>query len=222
MRTPSFLLAAISFVLTAPSSTLTANSSKEAQTDRIARLIKQLGDDSFAKREAASKELDDIGEPALAALSKAATAGDDAEVRQRAARIHQSINERLLAAANKADLEKLQGTWIAVSHEAAGQSTRTKDDTSTITFTGDKWVTKIGDAVAQSGTFAIVDAKKSPKSFNFTSIVGGNATGYAIYAFDGDTFKYCAQDAGPTSRPNDFATKAGDGRYFITWKKAKK
>src|SRR5205085_11318439 len=49
-----------------------------ARRDRIAALVRQLGDKEFAKREAASKELDGIGEPALDALRKGAAA-DDAE-----------------------------------------------------------------------------------------------------------------------------------------------
>ena len=39
-------------------------SGQEAETARITRLIQQLGDDAFAKREAASKELKAIGAPA--------------------------------------------------------------------------------------------------------------------------------------------------------------
>jgi hypothetical protein len=37
----------------------------------IARLIKQLGDDDFAKREAATTRLEEMGESALDALDKA-------------------------------------------------------------------------------------------------------------------------------------------------------
>jgi RNA polymerase sigma factor (sigma-70 family) len=58
--------------------------------ERIAALIRQLGDDAFAKREAASKELEAIGVPALAALMKA-SASDDPEVRRRAAELHTKI-----------------------------------------------------------------------------------------------------------------------------------
>jgi hypothetical protein len=47
-----------------------AGPGKETEAERIARLVKQLGDDDFAKREAGSKELDDIGEPADPALRK--------------------------------------------------------------------------------------------------------------------------------------------------------
>src|SRR5687768_14697252 len=85
----------------------TDGADKEATPERIAVLIRQLGDKEFAKREAAQKELDAIGEPARDALKKAA-AGDDAEVRERAKKIIESLDVRALAAANKKDLEKLQ------------------------------------------------------------------------------------------------------------------
>jgi hypothetical protein len=43
-----------------------------ADAARIARLVRQLGSDDFDEREAATKELEAIGEPALAPLRKAA------------------------------------------------------------------------------------------------------------------------------------------------------
>jgi WD40 repeat protein len=52
----------------------------------IARLVKQLGDDDFDQREAATLRLQAIGEPALDALHTAKTSAD-AEVRRRAADI---------------------------------------------------------------------------------------------------------------------------------------
>ena len=51
--------------------------------DKIARLIKELGDNEWSVREAASKALVDIGQPALAAL-KEALKSKDAEVAMRA------------------------------------------------------------------------------------------------------------------------------------------
>ena len=44
----------------------------DAETDRIVLLIKQLGNNAFAKRDAATKELETIGEKALPALRNAA------------------------------------------------------------------------------------------------------------------------------------------------------
>ena len=56
----------------------------------IARLVKQLGDDDFDKREAATSRLKEIGEPALDALHKAETS-NDAEVRRRAVDIARMV-----------------------------------------------------------------------------------------------------------------------------------
>src|SRR5437879_8715626 len=55
--------------------------------DRIAFLINQLGDEKFTRREAATKALAKIGEPALAALRKAAASHEDIEIRVRASRL---------------------------------------------------------------------------------------------------------------------------------------
>ncbi len=62
---------------------------------RIADLIKQLGDDDFAKREAASKALESIGKPAVRALRKAEAASDDLEIRWRAKGIIHAIAARV-------------------------------------------------------------------------------------------------------------------------------
>src|SRR5438309_3116121 len=71
----------------------------------IARLIKQLGDDDFDKREGASKRLEEIGEPALDALVRAMTT-NDLEVRRRAEAILTEIGEPALDALNKAATSK--------------------------------------------------------------------------------------------------------------------
>src|SRR5438552_3974190 len=66
-----------------------------AEDDKeIDRLVKQLGDDDFKKREAATKRLTEIGEPALDAVTKATTS-DDAEVRHRAEDILAVIENKL-------------------------------------------------------------------------------------------------------------------------------
>ncbi len=67
-----------------------------AATDasEIERLIRQLGSDSFTEREAASRRLEAIGEPAWNAVRKAAQASSDAEIRQRCKRAADAIGER--------------------------------------------------------------------------------------------------------------------------------
>jgi hypothetical protein len=64
----------------------------------IGRLIRQLGSESFQEREAASRALELIGEPALGALAKAAD-NADAEIRGRAARLVEVLRPRLAARA---------------------------------------------------------------------------------------------------------------------------
>jgi hypothetical protein len=61
----------------------------------VARLIRQLGSDSFAEREAASRRLAAVGEPALGPLREAGARSDDAEVRRRANRLVKRIQGRL-------------------------------------------------------------------------------------------------------------------------------
>jgi WD40 repeat protein len=57
---------------------------KKVSTEEINRLVQQLGDDAFAKRVQAKKQLEAIGEPALGILRKAAESSDDAEIRRSA------------------------------------------------------------------------------------------------------------------------------------------
>jgi HEAT repeat protein len=63
-------------------------------SDRSRRLVKQLGSENFAERQAASKALDTIGELALPALYEAIET-EDVEIRRRAAKLLQRINSRL-------------------------------------------------------------------------------------------------------------------------------
>ena len=64
------------------------------ESDRIARLVRQLGSERFAEREQAAKELDEIGPPALTALREAAQKSTDPEVKRRAAELARKIEER--------------------------------------------------------------------------------------------------------------------------------
>jgi hypothetical protein len=66
----------------------------ESSGVQIGNLIRQLGDKDFRVREAAMKNLDKIGEPALEALREAIH--DDAEAQRRANRLINGIERRLL------------------------------------------------------------------------------------------------------------------------------
>lgn len=63
--------------------------------EHIARLIGQLGSPVFDQRKAATKELERIGQPALGALRTAAARHKDAEVRRRAGRLVEVLENRL-------------------------------------------------------------------------------------------------------------------------------
>ena len=62
----------------------------------IARLIKQMGDDDFDQREAATEALNKVGKSALTALRKAAKESGDVEVRARSATLLQAIEDSLM------------------------------------------------------------------------------------------------------------------------------
>jgi hypothetical protein len=66
----------------------------EKIADRIVRLIAQLDDDRFKVREAATKELKQIGSPAEKAVRRALTESESDEVRRRAADILRVIATR--------------------------------------------------------------------------------------------------------------------------------
>jgi hypothetical protein len=68
----------------------------ETKGERVAALIRQLGHEKFATRQAASIELEAIGEPALEALRKAAASGDSPEIRKRAEQLVRAIQPRLV------------------------------------------------------------------------------------------------------------------------------
>jgi hypothetical protein len=101
----------VALALVAGVGSLRGNAGEAAQSDRVAALIKQLGDDAFDKREGAGKELEDIGEPALAALRQAATSRDDLEIRRRVESIIQTIATRAADAAIQRQLAAFKGEW---------------------------------------------------------------------------------------------------------------
>jgi WD40 repeat protein len=67
----------------------------KADADRIAALIAQLGSRKYSTREAATRELRAIGEPAWYPLHKATVASPDEEARRRARLLAREIGKRL-------------------------------------------------------------------------------------------------------------------------------
>jgi hypothetical protein len=96
----------------------------EPDAGKIDRLVKQLGSDNFRDREAAGKQLAEIGEKALPALQKAVTR-DDAEVRRQVKRLIEAIRTQLDATA-RAAIKKLGGRIM----EGDGENVRVALDKS--------------------------------------------------------------------------------------------
>jgi formylglycine-generating enzyme len=90
MRPLRFACLAFAVTVAAWSACLAA----ETEAERIDRLIRQLGSESFAQREEAGKALEAIGLPALSALRKAASTSADAEVRRRAGQLVEEVLRR--------------------------------------------------------------------------------------------------------------------------------
>src|SRR5262245_39828550 len=215
MRTHAVIGAVVGIILTAQAGTLGGNPGGETETERIARLVKQLGDDAFAKREAASRELNAIGKPALPALRKAAASSDDPEIRRRAEKIVADVAARLLAPLAKKEIEALQGTWITTSTEAAGAPQG--QDNFRHVITGDRWVCKQGEVVVQSGTIKVIEVSDKLVKIDFIVTEGfkNGDTWVGIYDRNGDMLKWCGGYVGDgRARPATLTTRPGDG-YFL-------
>jgi WD40 repeat protein len=81
----------------------------------VARLIKQLGDDQFQRREAAAKRLDELGPVAWEPLRRAAAHSDDAEIRIRSRDLAKRIAKRLFAEVRRFEGHKGQVSTLALS-----------------------------------------------------------------------------------------------------------
>ncbi|HKB04740.1 MAG TPA: TIGR03067 domain-containing protein, partial [Gemmataceae bacterium] len=206
MRTGTLSLVAVGLALAVVAAV--ADPHKDAAPDRIATLVRQLGDKEYAKREAATKELDAIGEPARDAL-KAAVGGSDAEIRQRAQKVLDSLDARVRAAAAKADLEKLQGTWYTTAIQVGGGASG-EDRFDTITYEGTKYVQRRKGYVWAEGTIEIVDATVQPKRIDYFGTEGGGKGLHvcSIYTLNGEEHAICS-GADPAGRPGEFSGKVG-------------
>jgi uncharacterized protein (TIGR03067 family) len=186
--------------------------------DRIAVLIARLGDEEFRTREAATAELQALGEAALQPLRQAVAATEDPEIRRRAA----TLVERLDYGQALRELTRLEGTWQGVTAWENGQQTVLEGESvfRTVIHRGDAVATDGRGVEVQRCTWQIVDAGATPCKADLVSSDGRIFR--AIYEIDGDTLKYCGAYAEDESaRPADFSTHDGDGRSMTTLKRAK-
>lgn len=148
------------------------------------------------------------------------------------------------AAQTKNDKQLIQGVWLAVAAEVAGEAVPEeilKTMKPTITFGPDKvtakpeplvpkqflkiaaeqgFLLKEVAAILESGVEGVyeVDQTKSPKTININYLGPVRKTILGIYTLDGDMLKICAT-ADPVrvdQRPTEFSTKAGQMRGMVT------
>jgi hypothetical protein len=203
MRTCTFVCTAVGALLAAAADNLRGGPGKETEPDRVRRLIEQLGDTRFAKREAASKELSAIGEPALPALRKAAASADDGERRRRAEQLIRLLAER----AARRELAKWEGSW-----ETA--------DGVWMKFNGDQWSSGTPTFGPVSGTIQMIEVREKIVLANLIVEAGPTKGGLvlAIFRLEGDRFDYCGTYTG--ARPTEF--KNGGNYYHASFKRGKK
>jgi uncharacterized protein (TIGR03067 family) len=210
MRTGILVLMVLGNMTSVRSGTAYGGSDDGGSAGRMARLVRELGDRSFARREAASRALAAIGEPARAALIKATT-DPDPEVARRARAALDGLTARAQAAAAKTELDRWQGEWTG----NGGQR---------LVFRGDRWMWGDGGpSVFDEGTARrVVIVAVGEKVVQADLVVGDPAEGgrvcRAIFRLDGDTLNYCGTY--DPDRPTEFRHTATN--VFVRWKRAKK
>jgi len=114
----------------------------------------------------------------------------------------------------KSDLEKLQGTWLPVSGERAGQDATEefKKEINKFLISGDRIGAKSGDRIS-GGKFKL-DPTKKPKQID---IVIRNKTMQGIYSLEGDILKLCGSEVGD-ERPTEFKTQEGTKVFVMVFK----
>jgi WD40 repeat protein len=111
-----------------------------ANLSKVERLIRQLGSEKFAEREAATKALEAIGEPALEALRRATRDGD-LELRRRAEQLVKSIEGRMYRELHRFDGHKAIVMKVAFTPDGRGILSGSKDGTARL------WDTETGKEV---------------------------------------------------------------------------
>jgi hypothetical protein len=205
MRVCALLGVALGLAVAAGGGVTPAEPDRDATAERVNRLIQQLGHPEFAKREAASKELDAIGEPAFDALRKAATSDRDAEIRRRADVIVQAIAGRIREALAKKELATWQGEWAA-------------DGGQKFTVKGDQWASSTPTFGPVSGTLKGIEVRGTMTLVDLV-VEAGPTTGHicrTILRRDGDTLHYC----GTYDAAHATEFKSQGNNVYIAWKRA--
>jgi uncharacterized protein (TIGR03067 family) len=120
------------------------------------------------------------------------------------------------AAKIKAELAKLQGTWVPIAAEVAGVKEEMKEgEPPRLKFDGETFTVTHNGHVEEQGTIKL-DPTRDPMEIDLKFQEGKNKgeTEPAIYAWDGANLKIC-RDKETHERPTAFATKPGDHRFVL-------
>jgi uncharacterized protein (TIGR03067 family) len=122
---------------------------------------------------------------------------------------------------NKADLDKMQGNWAAVSMTVDG-TTLSDDEAQSIfrTVKGDAYSVLLFSKVLGTGTFRI-DATKTPKHIDAFPGSRKGVTMKGVYELDGKRLRVCFSGPGK-ERPADLTSKSGSGRTLTVWEREEK
>jgi uncharacterized protein (TIGR03067 family) len=120
----------------------------------------------------------------------------------------------------RADMQKLQGTWVAVAVELAGQKLPEQQARQLeVVIKGDKYAYKFGGQTYH-GTYKL-DPIRNPKAVDSRATDGVRAgtTFAGIYALEKDTLKVCFPTPGE-ERPTQFVSPPGSRSLVATLKRA--
>jgi uncharacterized protein (TIGR03067 family) len=126
------------------------------------------------------------------------------------------------AARPDGDLDKLQGTWVAVEFTRDGKALRSDQvEGRVLVIERDTFTDRQGKTVLGKGTITL-DATKLPRTIDATFTEGfpKGMTSRGIYELDGDTLKTCAGKVGG-ERPAGFESKAGSGSFLVLYRRVK-
>jgi hypothetical protein len=150
-----------------------------ASPEGLARLVRQLGHEEFAQREAASRELARLGESAADALRQAAR-NSDPEIRWRAAVLKQVIEREHAAVKARQQLAQWQGAWLSVNEQW-------------LNIEGDEWRSGAPNFGAVVGKIVVVELRGDVARVD-VQITGGPTAGQTckmILRREGELMHYC-------------------------------
>lgn len=119
------------------------------------------------------------------------------------------------------DAKAVQGSWLPVKAELAGQPMpEAVLKTISLKLENGRYEVLVG-ALPDKGTYTI-DSTTKPKSMTITGTEGPNngKTYPAIYELKGDTLRIC-YDLSGAKRPTEFKSVAGTKLYLVTYNRKK-